>query len=181
MDRGQDRDDWFSGIEAEEREAPGGAEADHPVEDWLRPSEPPPRPRLAAIDRRVPILAALAIVLVLAVLAAAGVFSSGSRTPIPPVTSTPTVGTQTTQTTTTQTQALPAPNISLAPGDQGPQVEVLQRALGSLGFSTGKVDGNYGPKTKAAVKRFQRSVRLTADGIVGPKTRAALAAALRRS
>ena len=181
MDRGEDRDDWFSGVEPEEREAPAGAEADHPVEDWLRPSEPPPRPRRAAIDRRVPILAVLAIVLVLAVLAAAGVFSGSSRPPVPAVTSTPTVATQTTQTTTTTTQALPAPSVSLKPGDTGAQVKVLQRALRSLGFSTGKIDGTYGPKTEAAVKRFQRSVRLTADGIVGPKTLAALAAALRRS
>jgi len=180
MDRGQDRDDWFSGIESEERQAADGSEADLPVEeDWLRPPEPPPRPRLATIDRRVPILAALAIVLVLAVLAAAGVFSSSHKPSPPGVTSTP--ATTPTVTTTPQAGSLPAPTVSLKSGDSGAQVKVLQRALTSLGFSTGKIDGNYGPKTQAAVKRFQRSARLKADGIVGPKTLSALAAALRSS
>jgi peptidoglycan hydrolase-like protein with peptidoglycan-binding domain len=67
----------------------------------------------------------------------------------------------------------------LKPGDTGAQVAVLQRALASLGFSSGKADGLYGPGTTDAVKRFQRSVGLTADGIVGSATLQALAKALR--
>jgi peptidoglycan hydrolase-like protein with peptidoglycan-binding domain len=34
--------------------------------------------------------------------------------------------------------------------------------------------GNFGPKTEAAVRAFQRSKGLVPDGIVGPKTWAAL-------
>ncbi len=34
----------------------------------------------------------------------------------------------------------------------------------------GPLDGIYGPKTEAAVKRFQSDRRLVVDGIVGPNT-----------
>ena len=50
----------------------------------------------------------------------------------------------------------------------------LQRALASLGYSPGKVDGDYGPATQEAVKRFQQANNLEADGVYGPKTRDAL-------
>lgn len=36
------------------------------------------------------------------------------------------------------------------------------------------VDGNYGTKTKAAVKRVQEIERITADGVYGPQTRDAM-------
>jgi N-acetylmuramoyl-L-alanine amidase len=47
-----------------------------------------------------------------------------------------------------------------------------------LGFLTGSADGDFGPRTKAALVRFQKSWRLEADGTYGPKTRAALLKAL---
>jgi N-acetylmuramoyl-L-alanine amidase len=50
----------------------------------------------------------------------------------------------------------------------------VQRALKKLGFFHGPVTGFYGPLTTAAVRRFQRSVGLTADGLWGPKSAAAL-------
>ena len=37
-----------------------------------------------------------------------------------------------------------------------------------------KWDGDFGPDTRGAVLRFQRTHGLTQDGVVGPKTRAAL-------
>ncbi|HWY17741.1 MAG TPA: peptidoglycan-binding protein [Solirubrobacteraceae bacterium] len=58
--------------------------------------------------------------------------------------------------------------IALSEGDEGRQVELLQRALG-IG-----VDGAFGPVTEEAVRSFQASHGLTIDGIVGPQTSAAL-------
>ncbi len=48
----------------------------------------------------------------------------------------------------------------------------VQKRLKKWGYYTGSVDGINGPKTKAAVKSFQRKYGLTADGIVGPLTAA---------
>jgi rare lipoprotein A (peptidoglycan hydrolase) len=43
------------------------------------------------------------------------------------------------------------------------------------GYALGLADGVFGRQTKAAVKRFQRSAGLPADGRVGPLTTRALA------
>lgn len=53
-------------------------------------------------------------------------------------------------------------------GSKGEDVQVLQKKLNVT------VDGDFGPKTEAAVKEFQKSHDLSPDGIVGPKTWAAL-------
>ncbi|MEA2420306.1 MAG: hypothetical protein QOE60_2512 [Thermoleophilaceae bacterium] len=55
-----------------------------------------------------------------------------------------------------------------------PPVRVVQRTLRRLGWQPGPVDGLYGPRTKAAVTRFQSAARVAADGIVGSQTRHAL-------
>src|SRR3954469_2781678 len=55
-----------------------------------------------------------------------------------------------------------------------PQVRTLQRALRRLGWQPGPVDGLYGPRTEAAVTRFQSATRIGVDGIVGPQTRGSL-------
>jgi peptidoglycan hydrolase-like protein with peptidoglycan-binding domain len=47
-------------------------------------------------------------------------------------------------------------------------VPELQRALGV------PVDGDFGPTTQKALKRWQRAHGLTADGVAGPQTRTAL-------
>jgi peptidoglycan hydrolase-like protein with peptidoglycan-binding domain len=62
----------------------------------------------------------------------------------------------------------------LKKGSRGPSVEELQRKLTSLGFSTKGIDGAFGNNTDQAVRQFQKSRRLIADGIVGPATRKAL-------
>lgn len=48
----------------------------------------------------------------------------------------------------------------------------VQTVLKKWGYYTGVVDGINGPKTKAAVKKFQKKYGLTQDGIVGPLTAA---------
>jgi peptidoglycan hydrolase-like protein with peptidoglycan-binding domain/DNA invertase Pin-like site-specific DNA recombinase len=54
------------------------------------------------------------------------------------------------------------------------QVREVQRTLRGLGWRPGPVDGLYGPRTEAAVTRFQAATQVAADGIVGPQTRGAL-------
>lgn len=49
-------------------------------------------------------------------------------------------------------------------GSKGKSVEMLQEYLGL------KIDGDFGPKTKSAVIKWQNKNGLLGDGIVGPKT-----------
>ncbi len=53
------------------------------------------------------------------------------------------------------------------------EVKRLQGELNQEGFSL-SADGQFGPETESAVKRFQREHGLTDDGVVGPVTWAAL-------
>ncbi|MFA4933871.1 MAG: peptidoglycan-binding domain-containing protein [Candidatus Omnitrophota bacterium] len=46
----------------------------------------------------------------------------------------------------------------------------IQRALKKAGFYKGEIDGKIGPKTRAAIIKFQKSCGLRDDGIVGKKT-----------
>lgn len=63
-----------------------------------------------------------------------------------------------------------APRPTLKPGSEGDAVKELQATLRLLGVYRGRVDGVYGNETAIAVKQFQRSAGLTADGVVGPAT-----------
>lgn len=58
------------------------------------------------------------------------------------------------------------------------QTKTVQTKLKQWGYYTGAVDGIYGPKTKEAVKYFQRKNGLTVDGIVGKNTAAAMGISL---
>lgn len=69
-----------------------------------------------------------------------------------------------------QTLRLKSPNI------RGKDVWDLQTLLKAKGYYTGKIDGIYGPLTKAAVESYQKAMGLKVDGIVGKKTWAALLA-----
>ncbi|MFD4759436.1 peptidoglycan-binding protein [Streptomyces sp. NPDC058439] len=64
----------------------------------------------------------------------------------------------------------------LKQGDSGDGVKRLQRSLTAALSSTVGVDGSFGPATATAVRSYQTSRGLTADGIVGPGTWAALQA-----
>lgn len=58
-------------------------------------------------------------------------------------------------------------------GDRGNKVREVQCLLRDVwGFNIGRtgVDGDFGAATESAVKAFQRSRGLTADGKVGPNT-----------
>ena len=55
-------------------------------------------------------------------------------------------------------------------GSRGTEVRNIQSRLSAWGYNPGSVDGVYGAKTEAAVKRFQQKHGLTADGIAGPAT-----------
>jgi N-acetylmuramoyl-L-alanine amidase len=59
-------------------------------------------------------------------------------------------------------------------GDSGSTVTTIQTKLKRWGYYSGSVDGIYGSATKSAVKYFQRSNGLTADGVCGPATLTAL-------
>lgn len=64
-------------------------------------------------------------------------------------------------------------SIALAPvsrGSKGPEVKIVQQRLNALDFWCGKADGIFGWKTKAAVKRFQRTVLMPVNGRVGATT-----------
>jgi len=62
---------------------------------------------------------------------------------------------------------------ALKAGAGGSTVMALQRALGVA------ADGQFGPITRRAVRRFQRAHGLTVDGIAGPATLGALGIAAR--
>ena len=61
------------------------------------------------------------------------------------------------------------------PGDKGSAVASLQQRLSDLEYyDYASITGYYGPVTKQAVERFQRTNGLAVDGIAGPETSALL-------
>lgn len=76
--------------------------------------------------------------------------------------------TPTPQPTPTATPAL------LKSGMKGDAVWAAQQALFALGYLEATPDGTYGKATVAAVKQFQKSNHLKADGIAGALTLSAL-------
>jgi len=67
--------------------------------------------------------------------------------------------------------------LSYGPGHlvSGDDVLALQQRLSGLGFDLGRVDGVFGVRTDAALREFQRSVGVDADGTCGPSTFRAMA------
>jgi N-acetylmuramoyl-L-alanine amidase len=57
---------------------------------------------------------------------------------------------------------------------RGDDIATLQSRLTDMGFDCGRVDGVFGSKTESAVREFQKSVGVSADGKCGPATITAL-------
>ena len=183
-------DDWFDEpdppTETQGDAARGAYEPGDEV--WVLPEDEEPRDtgrREFVVAGRTLTLTQVAIivgsfvVLLIAILAAAGVFS-GSKSTAPPV-STPTTPPPPKTTASTPTNTTPtvtAPSQTLSPGATGSEVKQLQQALAALGYDPGTPDGNYGPSTQAAVSKFQAANGLATDGVVGPATLAKLQQAL---
>ena len=162
----------------------------------------PTGPETIVRRRRILALATVALVVVTAIAVAIATSGGGSSkgspaaagsTPLqastPPTTQPGTTTASATgqPTTPAQTQstapstslkvALPAAG-KLASGDTGPSVLSLQRVLAALKLKIGTPDGNFGPRTQAAVIAFQTAHALNPDGIVGAATAKKLSDAL---
>lgn len=70
----------------------------------------------------------------------------------------------------------PEPTIypTLKKGDRSEYVRHWQMFLNQNGYGCGSADGIFGPKTDAAVRKWQKDHGLKVDGIIGPKTWASL-------
>lgn len=64
-----------------------------------------------------------------------------------------------------------AKKYSVSLGDEGHDIQELQKRLYELGYLTNKATQYFGTETEAAVKKFQERNGLSADGSVGEKTR----------
>ena len=68
------------------------------------------------------------------------------------------------------TETKPEPLPLLKKGDKNEFVRNWQLFLNLNGYACGNADGIFGPKTEAAVKKWQEHHNLKADGIIGPLT-----------
>ena len=72
-----------------------------------------------------------------------------------------------------RTTVMTLPNFTVSQltfGNKGDQVADLQQRLTAQGFYSGSISGNYDTATQNAVKKFQNTHKLTADGVAGAKT-----------
>ncbi|MGI9404967.1 MAG: peptidoglycan-binding domain-containing protein [Hyphomicrobiaceae bacterium] len=61
------------------------------------------------------------------------------------------------------------PGYALRRGDEGKDVETLQRLLVEAGYEV-EVDGDFGRNTRKAVRTFQKTEAISIDGVVGRET-----------
>jgi hypothetical protein len=133
---------------------------------------------VAATTRAAPTTLAPAATVVATTVPVTTTATTPATTAVPdtvPVTAAPTVPTPTTAPQTTVPPATTAAcrvvglNDIVRLGDCGDTVRFIQERLTVLGFPT-SADGLFGSGTETAVKNFQSSRGLVADGIVGPLT-----------
>jgi Putative peptidoglycan binding domain len=168
---------------------PGG------IEPGSRPLGQAPAGRETIVRRRrILTFLALALLVVtgiaVAIATSGGEDSRGSPATVgsapqnasePPTTRPGPTTTQATRPPTTPAQTQPTPPSAslkvalpadgkLGIGDSGSAVVTLQKMLAALKLEVGTPDGNFGPRTEAAVIAFQTTHALDPDGIVGPAT-----------
>jgi hypothetical protein len=61
-------------------------------------------------------------------------------------------------------------SVMLRNGNKGDTVKLVQNYLNLLGYNCGEADGDFGAKTQKAVIKYQKAMKLEADGIIGPMT-----------
>jgi Putative peptidoglycan binding domain/L,D-transpeptidase catalytic domain len=108
---------------------------------------------------------------------AQGTSTTAAPTTAPPTTAAPTTtaaAPTTTEAPTTTARPKPAAPAKLSSGDEGAEVEALQRRLRELGYQVREADGQFGGETHHSVVAFQKVNGLARDGVVGPITRRAL-------
>lgn len=71
-------------------------------------------------------------------------------------------------------ESITIPKGYLRKGDSNNNVKLLQKILISLNYLSGSADGVFGPKTEAALKKFQKDKGITVDGIYGSESRTIL-------
>ena len=74
------------------------------------------------------------------------------------------------------TQAPTVTEPTIRRGSRGDAVRRLEQALVDLGFDPGRVDSVFGRKTETALRTYQRTRGIIADGVCGPQTWAAILA-----
>ena len=142
--------------------------------------------------KRSPLLFALLCALLLTALTAVGARAMNTWNEYraeAAVTSAPTATVRAISVTPDPNRATPTPSPAPTPdptpeptatpgllksGSQGDAVAQVQTRLQALGYYAGKIDGDFGSGTKAAVQAFQQVNGLDADGVVGAKTLAVL-------
>lgn len=95
---------------------------------------------------------------------------------VQPITLSPTLNVATPTEITTTSDQLPIPKVDLKPGVRHKEVKALQKILKSMGYLPENLQLTevFGPKTKAALIRFQKSQGLPATGVFDQETRLAL-------
>ena len=87
------------------------------------------------------------------------------------------IGSGTTSKVTTTTKEVQTVNVELPVlknGSKGASVKSLQQLLNAKGYDCGTPDSSFGPKTLAALKKYQKAMSLTVDGYCGKNTWGAL-------
>lgn len=168
----QGRDDWL----------PDGTWIEAPTQEQAQTQKSIPllarawRPQRVPDGRRIAAVVAAAILVVAALWAVIAFRDEPGNGEPASTASTPNEN----ESPTTEPRPRLRERTVLHPGDQGPNVRRLQRALTQLGYDAGPADGVFGRETARALRRFQRGARLVPDGMAGRRTLRALNRALER-